>query len=300
MVYLHAVTLTGLGRAAAIALATLVMFGLVFVREATSPSGAGYWTAMAAAPDQELYLADEAHRELRLVHPGGGWTRLAATPAGIYRALAASGSNLLLASEGKLYQSNDTGSHWRAVLNGRFTAVAILGAHEVAGAWAQGLYVSDDSGATWAKAAVPAGDTEFEALLPNGFAATLLGLLHSTDGDRTWTRVAGIPDRITALDLDRGGAEALVAAGDWRGTVWYYDPATGRVSPSFSYSGGIESLAGQVTATTGGPFPDHPGPLHGREVTRVVATGHGYFAAAARGPIYFSPDGLDWTLAYQG
>jgi len=42
------------------------MFGLVFLREATSPSGAGYWTAMAAAPNGDLYVADEVHRELRL------------------------------------------------------------------------------------------------------------------------------------------------------------------------------------------------------------------------------------------
>jgi hypothetical protein len=282
VIYLHAVTYSAIGRALAIALATLLVFGLVFLREATSPSGEGYWTAMAAAPGGDLYLADEAHRELRLIRYPGGWSRLASTPAGIYRALAADGPNLLLATEGRLYQSNDTGDHWRSVLTGT---------------WGDGLYVSDDSGDHWTRARIPRGDTEFEALMAKGFAATLLGLLWNPSGDG-WVRVPGIPDRITALDYD-GGA-GLVRAGDWRGAVWNFDPASGAVARSATYPGGIESLAGRVTATTGGPYPDHPGPLHGREVTRVVATGHGYFAAAARGPLYFSGDGVEWVLAYQG
>jgi len=291
------VTGNAIGRAVAIALATLVVFGLVFLREATSPSGEGYWSAIAPAPSGDLYLADEGHRELRLIHAAGGWTRLASTPPGIYRALAVSGSNMLLATEGKLYQSNDTGFRWRAVLNGRFTAVTVLGQWELAGAWADGLYLSDDSGATWTRAMVPAGDTEFEALIPKGFAATLLGLLHSTDGGRTWTHVSGIPDRITALDYV--GAGSVVRAGDWRGATWLYDPASGLVTRGANYSGGIESLDG-VIATTDGVYPDGPGPLHGREVTRVVRSVDTYYAAAARGPIYRSADGLNWSLAYQG
>ena len=130
MVYLHAVVYTALGRAIAIALATVVTFGLVFLREATSPSGEGYWTAMAAAPDGGLYVADEAHRELRLVKPDGTYTRVGSAPAGIFRALAADGPNLVLATEGRLWVSNDTGASWRAVLPGRFTAVAVTGPHD--------------------------------------------------------------------------------------------------------------------------------------------------------------------------
>lgn len=289
---------TAIVRSVAVALATLVMFGLVFLREATSPSGEGYWKAMAAAPNGDLYLADEGRRELRLVHHAGGSERLAAVPGGIFRALAASGPNLLLATEGMLYQSNDTGAGWRPVLRGKFTTAAVLGQHELAGAWGVGLFVSDDSGATWSKAVVPAGDTEFEALLPTGFAATLLGLLHSTDGDRTWSRIEGIPDRITSVDFD--GARLLVRAGDWRGSIWNYDPNDRTVGSGASYPGGIESLAGSVVATTGGVYPDRPGPLHGREVTRVVDSADFYYASVARGPLYRSGNGVDWVLADQG
>jgi hypothetical protein len=294
------------------------MFGLVFLREATSPSGAGYWTAMAAAPNGDLYLADEAHRELRLIHSAGGWERLVAAPPGIFRALAADGPNLLLATEGKLYVSGDTGGHWRAALPGRFTAVSIAGAEELAGAWSDALYVSHDTGRTWAKATVPPGDTQFEALIP-GVAATLLGLLESTDGERTWKRVPGLPDRMTALD--RASREAA----DWRGQVWAQETFVGglpsRLAPGSgpgvepivvpgagwfrleTVPGGVWSVAQGVVATTQGIYVSGKpvgGPLKGREVTRVVLSDHTYWAAAARGPLFVSPNGTDWRLAYQG
>jgi hypothetical protein len=289
---------SALSRAVAIALATLVMFGLVFLREATSPSGEGYWTAMAAARGGNLYLADEAHRELRLINRAGTSERLAAVPPGIFRALAADGPNLLLATEGGLYQTNDTGAHWRKVLSGRFTAVDVFGAYEVAGAWADGLFTSDDSGASWSRAEVPAGDTEFEAVLAKPmYAATLLGLLRSDDGT-AWTRVPGVPDRITTIAYE--GAFQILRAGDWRGTVWNYDLAGATVVRSAGYPGGVESLAGSVVATTGGVYPDRPGPLHGREVTRVVESGDVYYASAAGGAVYLSGDGVNWTFAYQG
>ena len=314
----HRMFLIALGRALAIALATLLMFGLVFLREATSPSGAGYWTAMAAAPGGDLYLADEANRELRLLHQSGAWQRLGSVPPGVFRALAADGPNLLLATEGKLYVSNDTGSSWRAALPGRFTAVSITGSEELAGAWADALYVSHDTGRTWAKANVPAGDTEFEAVIP-GLAATLLGLLQSLDGDRTWTRVAELPDRMTALD----GRTREVA--DWRGHVWAQETFVGGIPSHLApgsgpgiepvvvpganwfrlqtVSGGVWSLARGVVATTQGVYVGgNPvgGPLKGREVTRVVLSDSTYWAAAARGPLYASLDSTTWRLAYQG
>jgi hypothetical protein len=300
LLYLHGMFSTALGRALAIALATVLMFGLVFLREATSPSGAGYWTAMAAAPNGDLYVADEAHRELRLLHNSGGWERLAAVPPGIFRALAADGPNLLLATEGRLYVSGDTGGHWRAALPGRFTAVSIQGSDELAGAWSDALFVSHDTGRTWAKAIVPSGDTQFEAIIP-GLAATLLGLLESADGGGTWARSAELPDRMTALD------PVSREAADWRGHVWTPGAPVARVGLHWlevqTVPGGVWSVARGVVATTQGLYVSgRPagGPLKGREVTRVVLSGTIYWAAAAGGPLYVSSDGAGWRLAYQG
>jgi hypothetical protein len=294
VVYLDAVVSDAVGRAIAISLATLATFGLVFLQAATSPSGEGYWKAMAAAPDGGLYVADETHRELRLVKPGSVATRLSSTPAGIYRALAADGPNLLLATEGRLWVSSDTGATWRGVLPGRFTAVSVRGSHELAGAWALGLYVSEDAGTTWSEATVPHGDTEFEALIP-GYAATLLGLLTSSDDDRTWTRAPGTPDRVTAVSRQAGG----IRIGDWHGDVCLLQASPASRSCS-TVPGGVLALAGEVVATTSGLYPDRVGPLHRREVTGLVLSDANYYAAIARGPIYSSTDGTDWRLVYQG
>jgi hypothetical protein len=293
VIYLHGMLYSALGRGLAIALATLLMFGLVFLREATSPSGAGYWTAMAAAPNGDLYVADEVHRELRLLHASGGSQPIASVPPGIFRALAADGPHLLLATEGKLYLSADTGAHWRAALPGRFTAVAINGREMLAGAWGDALYVSHDTGLSWRKATLPPGDTEFEAVIP-GLAATLLGLLRSRDGGRSWTRIAGLPDRMTALD------PVSREAADWRGHVW----ASTDVDwfPLLRVPGGVWSVAQNVVGTTQGVYfggRQVGGPLKGREVTRVVLSGLTYWAAVAKGPLYVSADGVNWRLAYQ-
>ena len=294
MVYLLTVTSTALSRSIAVALATLVTFGLVLLREATSPSGEGYWTAIAAAPAGDLYVADEGGRELRLVLHGGGYRRLGPLPRGIIRALAADGANLLLATEGYLYVSNDTGASWRRALSGRFTAVSLDGASALAGAWADGLFRSDDGGSHWSRAAIPAGDSEFEVIVP-GFAATLLGLLETRDGGGSWSRVPGIPDRVTALSLTSGG---LVRIGDWRGQVLDYNPATRSVSQVATFSGGVLAVTGSVVGTTNGVYPDNGGPLHRREVTRIALSQDFYWAATARGPIYLSGDGHAWRLAY--
>lgn len=297
MIYLHAMTYTALGRGIAVAMATLLMFGLVFLREATSPSGEGYWTAIAAAPGGDLYLADQVHRELRLLHHQGGDQRLGPLPPGIIRALAADGANLLLATEGYLYVSNDTGASWRRALSGRFTAVSVSGSAELAGAWADGLFRSQDAGLTWARAAVPAGDTEFEAIVP-GFAGTLLGLLESRDAGLSWARVPGIPDRVTAVSRTWGG---VVRVGAWSGHVFDYDPASGSVQSGGTYPGGVLAVEGAVVGTTNGVYPDFGGPLHRREVTRVALSLDYYWAATARGPIYISGNGVDWRLAaHQG
>ena len=294
MVYLHGMIYTALGRALAISLATVLTFGLVLLRDATSPTGLGYYTAMAAAPNGDLYVADRDHLELRLVHAAGGWERLGAVPMGVFLALAADGGNLMLGTDRELLVSGDKGGHWRSALAGRIAAVSIQGSDELAGSWAKGLYVSHDAGGTFAKASLPSGDTEVIAVIP-GLAATLLGLLQSTDGGGTWTRVEGLPDRMTALD--QGARQAA----DWRGHVWTQDGAGW--SPSQTVSGGVWSIAQAVIGTTQGLYVSGrpvQGQLKGREVTRVVLSGGNYWAALARGPIYVSADGVAWRLAYQG
>ena len=157
--------------------------------------------------------------------------------------------------------------------------------------------MSKNAGHSWAKAAVPAGDTQFEAIIP-GYAATLLGLLETGDSGKTWTRVAGIPNRITAIDTH--GGDLIVRAGDWRGVVWSYDLFRHAVDRSSAFSGGITAITGPVVATTSGVYPDRPGPLHGREVSRVVVSDGLYWAARAKGGVYVADSSLVWRLAYQG
>ncbi len=285
---------SAVGRALAIALATVAMFMLLLLREATSPSGEGYWPAIAAAPGGGLYVADQPRHELRLIRPGETTRLVAPLPVAIYRALAADGATLLLAGEGHLYISRDSGRTWRQALAGRFTAVSISGSMALAGAWGDSLWRSDDRGATWSRAAIPADDSEFEALAP-GNAATLLGLLQSADEGRTWVHVASLPNRVTSIR-----ESPVLAVGDWRGRVW--EEEAGGWHERAHYPGGVGSLAGAVVATTSGLYVhDRPvgGELGSREVTRVVASGGAYYAAVARGPIYYSVDGESWRVVYQ-
>lgn len=285
-------------RASAIALATLLAFAAVIARDLTSPTGAGYNFAMAAAPAGGLYFADESRRRLILID-GAGAHVLGQTPLGVYRALAADdGGHLLLGGESGLFFSADSGRSWRFVIpNRRFTTVAMGPDYWLAAAWNDALYRSTDEGGTWSKVAVPAGDTEFEQVTP-GFAATLLGLLHSSDGGLTWQRLAGSGDRMTAVSTSGPGIAA-----DWYGRVWFYDPVNQRLrgSPA-SCPGGIWSLAGRLVATTQGLCPrprSGPALLADHEVTSVVNAGRRDYAAVARGAIYVSDDGDNWRFAYQ-
>ena len=286
--------------AAAVAAVVLLCFAAVLLREATSPSGEGYWTAMAPAPGGGLYIADEARRQLLVLNAAGGARVLGAAPLGIYRALAADSSGrMLLGTESGLFVSDDAGGHWRfAIPSRRFTAVAITPGYWLAGAWNDALYVSYDQGASWSKATVPAGDVEFEQL-ESGFVATLLDLLESGDG-RVWRHVASSKDRMTSVVWTPEDNHLL--AGDWYGRIWIYDFQAGALVQVRRCAGGIWSVAFEVAATTRGLCPkprSGPSLLADHEVTRVVRSDTTYYAAVARGAIYASDNGLDWRFAYQ-
>ena len=280
-------------RALSIVIAIAVCFGAILLREATSPSGSGYWPAVAAAPGGGLYVADEALAQLRLVHDGAPDTTVGSLPRGLYRGLAAQGSTLVLATQNGLFLSRDGGSTWTLKVARRFTAVAIHGDQVLAGAWNDSLWRSADRGVTWSKAAVPAGDTEFESVVITDraqLAATLLGILVSTDAGATWAAASGVGDRVTALD----GFEA----GDWQGNL--YRSADGVAwQRSGRVPGGVWSLAGPIAGTTAGIFRDGQatGGLGGREVTRVISSPPRYYAIVARGPVYVSDLGGSWHLS---
>lgn len=279
-------TYSAIARPLLIALVVAASFGAILVREATSPSGAGYWTPMVAGPNGTLLVADEPGRQL-VALDAGGVHRVAAAPAAIYRGLAGDGQNLLLGTESGLFVSNDLGRHWTFPIRGRRVTAVALGEVWFAAAWDDGIYRSTDSGATWTKGAMPPGDTQVFAV-DGSYAATLLGVLRTDDGGESWTAVPGIPNRVTAVDGSGG-------YGDWHGDVV-------TAGKSYRLPGGVWSLAGDLVGTTSGLWLDGRrvnGELGSREVTGVLDAGGRYYAAVARRGVYVSDDGLDWRLLYQ-
>lgn len=277
-------------------IAIVLCFGAILLREATSPSGSGYWPAVAAAPGGGLYVADEDRSELRLVLDGAPDRIIGSLPHGLYRGLAADGQTFILATQGGLFVSADGGGTWKLKNFRRFTAVALHGGLALAGAWNDSLWRSQDRGLNWSQVNVPAGDTEFESLAITDsadLAATLLGILVSTDGGANWVPATGVGDRVTALD----GFEA----GDWMGNV--YTSRDGRAwEPSAHLPGGVWSLAGPLAGTTAGVYRNGlpTGGLGSREITRVISSPPRYYATVARGPIYASDLGGSWHASRQG
>lgn len=284
-----------LARGLLAALVVAAGFGALRLREATSPGADGYWAAMVAAPDG-VYLADEPRGELVKISADGSSQRLGRlpwqVPGAIVRALSVNGQEALLGTDSGLFVSHDLGRSWRFAIPGRhITAVGQSPAGFIAGAWNDALYLSRDNGAGWQAAQIPPGDTQFVDA-DCCWIATLLGVLASDDGGLSWHRLGGLPTRITAVSDGR--------VADWAGDVFALSQnAWVRVA---QLPAGIRSIAGGVAGTTNGIYFDGrsiAGPIGGREVTRVVASGGVYYAAAARGGIYSSPDGIGWRFLYQ-
>lgn len=280
---------------------TVAVWGTAVSTLMTDPPRAGIRVAMSATSNS-LYLARASDGAILSLQADGHPT-LKATLAGVEPvAMAMTGQVGLVGTERDgLWVTDDGANHWRRVTNlpqeGRtpFFTVAASGTMLMAGQWGEALFVSQDSGASWERAAVPNGDTEFEALLPGAtaeLAATELGLLRSTDGGRTWSRVAGVPDRLTALS--RTYDEVL--AGDWRGNT-YRSVDDGRSwAPAGAVPGGVwhYSAADNMVATTHGLIAAGvpvAGYLGQAEIVQLQAAGDAVYAVPKGGPLYRSVDG---------
>jgi hypothetical protein len=276
----------------------LVTFAALGLRLAAAPSGAGYRLAMAAAPAGGLYLAD-GHGHLLLLDQAGRVAGRFALPTASPLALAA-GDTLVLGADDGVFVSPDSGRSWkRAAPTGRrFLAVAALGPHLAAAAWAGVMWVSNDAGSTWQRSQLPAEATEIESIAfgsqGGATAGSLTGILTSADSGLTWLRQPG-PARVTSVGWQ--GAAAFAAtwdgrlfearAGDWRESgrlpagVWAYEPGQqAAATVSGLYLGGRQSLAGREVVA----FADSDGVL---------------YAGLAGGMVEASGDGRAWHRVFQ-
>ena len=262
---------------------------------------------MAPAPGNRVFLAD-ADRGLLVLDIAGGRERMGALPPGMPLALASYGSRLLLGTESGLFTSPDGGRTWRAatgVTGRRFLAVGQWQDEMAAAAWADRLWVSNDSGQSWRVAETPPGDTEFSALsLSNGgtdLAATHLGLLRSLDRGRKWERVEGPPNRMTAVD-HLGG---YLYAGDWRGRIYESSGDGSSWRQTSDIHAGIWAISGAslAVASTAGLYLGGvaaPGPAAGKEVNALASSGGVLYVSLARGGVYASDDaGRRWRTVLE-
>ena len=273
----------------------LLAVGMLLTRLVAAPTGAGIRPVMAAATGGGLFVATATALHLR--SPDGSDRVVGALPATDPLSLAALNQTLVLGSGPGLHISHDGGRSWRAaagVAGRRFLAVAAAPGMLAAAAWGDRLWVSRDGGGTWSAALLPPGDTEVESLsLGAGvsMAATLLGVLASTDSGATWRHVPGTGDRMTAVSQSSGGT---YAAG-WRGDVYRY--SAGVFTPLRVLGAAVWQVIGDapLAATTTGLFDGAasvPGPLAGREVTGLASSAGWDYALVAGGRLYTRPRGL--------
>lgn len=276
------------------------------------PNAAGYRIAMAPVGDGTIGLADSIKGFLTVGADGRVRSRVD-LPDGISPfSLSLDGDYGIIGTGSGLWQTKNSGRTWSRVARlpirdvyGKYFAVSVHGTKFLAGSWGSGLWRSRDAGQTWDLAGVPSGDLEFESILSDerqDLVATELGVLRSTDGGSTWSRVYGLPDQMTALSM-KGSS---YWAGDWRGNVFKSEDGGMTWIHTTTLPAGIWSMASgsDLVGTAGGVFAGGaiataPG-LDRREVPAVVHSGGVLFAARSRGEIYTSrDDGASWQPVFR-
>jgi photosystem II stability/assembly factor-like uncharacterized protein len=285
-------------------LATVGLVGLVSQGAGwLKPNGAGYRIAMAPIGDGGIGLADSAQGFLTLARDGRVRSKVS-LPDGIYPlSLSLDGDNGMIGTGSGLWITTSRGRAWSRVAKlpvgdvyGQYSAVSVLGRKFIAGSWASGLWRSLDAGQTWHAAEVPRGDLEFESILAGeaqDLVATELGVLRSTDDGQSWSRVQGLPDRMTALS--RKGS--IYWAGSWRGNVFKSDDGGRTWIQAVKLPAGVWSMASgsDLVGTTIGLYRTGTEVstvgLSQREVVAVASSGGVDYAARSRGDIFASTDG---------
>ncbi|HEX6547274.1 MAG TPA: hypothetical protein VF134_00855 [Candidatus Dormibacteraeota bacterium] len=275
-----------------LALALLATVGLLAVRIAAGPTGAGIRHAMAAAPDRGLYYA--APGSLLLVRPEGGVRLLATTLGpGTPLALAADSDFLVLGTTAGVEQSSDGGRTWGAapVAAGHYPAVFVSGSTALAGEWGGAIWTTTDRGSSWRRTAALRGEYQaLTALHGEWFAATLTGLLRSPDRGASW-ETTGTPPRVMALQP--AGDQVLAAT--WPGQIFSIG-AIGDPKLVTDLHVGVWTLAAGLAATTDGVRDSGAVALAGREVSALVDSDGILYAGVAGGPVELSTDGgRTWT-----
>jgi hypothetical protein len=168
------------------------------------------------------------------------WTRVTEIPPTTIFSVWANGDTIAAGADTVAYISTDAGATWRQsgklkVGVTRIEAVRMRNGRLYAGAFGQGVFVSDDLGATW---------LDFNQGLVGGFADSQLRILDllihgddlyaATEGDGvwvrnltsgTWTRFGnlGAFQASSAQAISAGGSRLFASAG-FNGQVFFRDP----------------------------------------------------------------------------
>jgi len=265
------------------------------------------------------------------------WSRVDALPAANVFCVVVEGDTIVAGGQTAVFVSTDDGTTWRpsAPLAPAVTSIQAVRLHQgrlFAGTFGQGVFVSDDLGATWT--AFNEGLTgglldsqlfisSFEIAGGNLFAGTFGAGVYARSlvGPSRWAHFGEVfePEQASNVNtLALGGTRLLAGAGG-NGTVFHRDPGDADWTPSgLGPNGmlpGVQTQAllwtgnGWVAGTSVGVFLSPSGqepwslsslgvvPLRSSAFTMFGATLVAAFDLATEAVIAFSPDeGVSWNL----